>query len=888
MADFSSKYDPMGIEDRLYEFWLKENLFTPDLNSKKPTYTIVIPPPNVTGRLTLGHILNNTIQDILIRYKKMSGFETLWLSGMDHAGIATQVKVEEDRLLPTGIKKEDLGRKKFLEEVWKWKEEYADVIRIQLKKMGCALDWTRERFTLSEDYSKKVIKVFVDLYNKGLIYRGKRIINWCPRCLTALSDEQVETEEKPGKLYYIKYPIKNSQIFIIVATTRPETMLGDTAVCVNPKDERFRTLVGKTVTLPIMNREIPIISDDYVDPEFGTGALKVTPAHDPFDFELSKKHNLQIINIMNPDGTLNENAGVYNKMERFETRKKIIEHLKSLGLLEKIENYTVPMGICERCETPIEPRLSKQWFVKMKPLAEPALEVVKNGKIKIYPKRWVNLYNHWLENVRDWCISRQLWWGHRIPIYYCRTCQTSNKSQSPSTKHQPNPKFQYQDSNKNSGVIVSEIKPEKCPFCGSTDIYQDEDVLDTWFSSWLWPFATLGWPEETEDFKRFYPTQTLATGWDIIYLWVARMIMAGLEFTKNIPFSNVVFHPMIRDEKGHKMSKSLGNSPEPMDLIEEYSADALRLGLMLITPREQDVLYSEKSIDVGKKFCNKLWNASRLIMTTFKDLPESLPSELSDFDLWILDGFNQLLRDVEFYLGNFELNALSRRLYDFFWHKFCDWYLEIIKIPPYNTKNASKYLLKQILKLLHPFIPFITEEIYQKFSGKKKKSILLEDFPKVINVTRSINFVNETINLIEEIRNIRGLFSIPPYETLNMIISTDDERKNFIEKNSSVLQKLSKVNSVIFGNKPKTAVATIVLPKFLAYVILKGVDINKEKKRLKNEIEFLTQRIDELKNRLNNPRYVNQANVEVRQKEEKRLEESLIKIEYIKQAIGNL
>mgnify|MGYP005840197273 CR=1 FL=1 len=870
MDEFPNRYDPAGIEDRIYEFWLKENLFTPDLRSEKPTYTITIPPPNVTGRLTLGHILNNTIQDVVIRYKKLSGYETLWLPGMDHAGIATQVKVEEDRLLPRGIKKDDLGRERFLKEVWKWKEEYANVIRTQLKKMGCALDWTREHFTLSEGYSKKVIKVFVDLYHKGLIYRGERIINWCPRCLTALSDEQVETKQIPGKLYYIKYPIKNSKDFITVATTRPETMLGDTAICVNPMDKRFSSNIGEIAILPIMNREIPIIADNYVDPEFGTGALKVTPAHDPFDFELSKKHNLKIINIMNPDGTMNENAGPYQGIERAEARKKIIEHLKSLNLLEKIDNYTVPIGICERCETPIEPRLSKQWFVKMKPLAEPALEVVKNGKIKIYPKRWVNLYNHWLENVRDWCISRQLWWGHRIPIYYCKNCYHAN------------------DSEAKIGIIVSETKPAQCAHCGSKEIYQDEDVLDTWFSSWLWPFATLGWPDETMDFKHFYPTQTLATGWDIIYLWVARMIMAGLEFTRNIPFSNVVFHPMIRDEKGRKMSKSLGNSPEPMDLIAKYGADALRFGLILITPREQDVLYSEKSIDVGRKFCNKLWNASRLIMTTFNDNQEFLYGELTDFDLWLGNEFNQLLKDVEYYLERFELNAIARRLYDFVWHRFCDWYLEIIKIPPYNKQNASKYFLKELLKILHPFIPFITEEIYQKFSNNKQKSILLEKFPMPIEIKKPVHLANEIINIIEEIRNIRGLFSIPTQEILNIIIATDEERQIFINQNILLLQKLAKVNSVIFNNKAEKSVATIVLPRYIIYVLLKGIDIEKEKKRLKGEIEFLTQRIDELKNRLNNPRYLNQVHIEIQQKEAKRLEESLTKIEYIKKAIENL
>ncbi len=887
MEEIPARYDPKGIEDRWYEYWLRENFFTPDPKSCKPTYTIVIPPPNVTGKLTLGHVLNNTVQDILIRYMKILGFETLWLPGMDHAGIATQVKVEEERLLPNGIRKEELGREKFLQEIWKWKEEYASIIRAQLKKMGCALDWTRENFTLSDDYSKKVITVFVKLYEKGLIYRGERIINWCPRCLTALSDEQVETEQKNGKLYFIRYPLKDGEGFVTVATTRPETMLGDTAVCVNPDDVRYQDLIGKTVILPIMQREIPIIADNYVDPEFGTGALKVTPAHDPFDFELAKKHNLRIIDIMNPDGSLNKNAGIYEKVDRFEARNKVLEHLKSLELLEKTENYTVPMGVCERCETPIEPRLSKQWFVRMQPLAKPALDVVQNGQIRIYPKRWTNLYYHWLENVRDWCISRQLWWGHRIPIFYCKKCCTSCNAQTQSSKHGTDQTF-FDGTNRNDGTIVSETKPEVCPKCGSKEIYQDEDVLDTWFSSWLWPFATLGWPEQTEDYKKFYPTQTLATGWDIIYLWVARMIMAGIEFTGKIPFSNVVFHPMIRDEKGRKMSKSLGNSPEPMDLIEKYGADALRLGLTLITPREQDVLYTEKSIDVGRKFCNKLWNAARLVFTTTHDSQaDNLPEALSDFDVWILEEFNQLLKDIDFHFKNFELNAISRKIYDFFWHRFCDWYLELIKIPPHNGSNLARYMLKQLLIVLHPFIPFITEEIYQRFPAKKK-SIMSEAFPVPVDTGKSTVLVCELIALIEEIRNIRGLFSIPHSERLNIIVTTDRSIQDFFEKNIAVFQRLAKINIVLFRGKPEEAAATIVLPKIVAYVILKGIDISKEKKRLDDEIEFLSQRIDELKNRLNNPRYVNQVEESVREKEQKRLEESLIKIEHIRQAIKNL
>ncbi len=884
MEEIPPRYEPKGIEDKWYDYWLNENFFTPDPESTKPAYTIVIPPPNVTGRLTLGHVLNNTIQDVLIRYMKLKGYETLWVPGMDHAGIATQVRVEEERLLPNGIRKEELGREKFLEEIWKWKEEYANIIRAQLKKMGCALDWTRENFTLSDDYSKKVIRVFVKLYEKGLIYRGERIINWCPRCLTALSDEQVETEQKNGTLYFIKYPLKGTDKFVTVATTRPETMLGDTAICVNPTDDRYKEIVGKTAILPIMQREIPVIADDYVDPDFGTGALKVTPAHDPFDFELARKHNLQIIDIMNPDGTLNKNAGSYAMMDRFVARKNLVENLKSLGLLEKTENYTVPMGICERCETPIEPRLSKQWFVRMQPLAKPALEVVKEGKIKIYPKRWTNLYNHWLENVRDWCISRQLWWGHRIPIYYCKNCMEKHTTET-DAEHSSISK--HEKPREQIGIIVSETKPDACPECGSNEIYQDEDVLDTWFSSWLWPFATLGWPEQTADYKKFYPTQTLATGWDIIYLWVARMIMAGIEFTGNIPFSNVVFHPMIRDEKGRKMSKSLGNSPEPMDLIDRYGADALRLGLMLITPREQDVLYSEKSIDVGRKFCNKLWNASRLILTTCTDSTTDSHAELTDFDIWILEEFSQLLKDIEYHFSNFELNAISKKLYDFVWHRFCDWYLEIIKIPPYNTRNIARYMLKQILIALHPFIPFITEEIYQKLPSREK-SIMLETFPKPTITKQSSKLAAEMIALVEEIRNIRGLFSIPNNESLGVVLTTDEDRKSFIEKNISVLKKLANINSVSFQNKPEGPVATIVLPGLNSYISLKGINIDREKERLQKEITFLTRRIDELKNRLNNPRYLNQVPEEIKRKEEKRLEESLNKIEYIRLAIKNL
>ncbi len=866
MDNFPSKYDPKGIEDKWYKFWMKEKFFTPNIKSKKPTYTVMIPLPNVTGRLTLGHALNNSIQDILIRHSKLSGYETLWMMGMDHAGIATQVVVEE-RLLEQGIKKENLGREKFVKMVWKWKDEHARIIRTQLKKMGFALDWGREQFTLSEDYSKKVTKVFVDLYNRGRIYRGEYIIHWCPRCLTALSDEQVETEEEPGKLYYIKYPLIGLDVCITIATTRPETMLGDTAVCVNPADKRYKEFIGERVLLPIMKREIPVIADDYVDPDFGTGALKVTPAHDPFDFQLAKKHNLEFLNIMNRDATMNENTKQYSGLERYEARKKIIEELKRQKLLDKIEDYKVPLSKCERCHTPIEPRISKQWFVRMKSLAAPALKAVKQGKIKIYPRRWVNLYNHWLENVHDWCISRQLWWGHRIPVYYCSECFDPEKAET------------------QRGIIVSATKPKRCSSCGSTNIYQDKDVLDTWFSSWIWPFATLGWPKKTRDYQRFYPTQTLATAWDIIYLWVARMIMAGFEFTNQKPFSSVVFHPMIRDGKGRKMSKSLGNSPEPIDFVKKYGADALRFGLQLITPKEQDVLFSEKAIDVGRKFCNKLWNASRLIWLNHRNDNDTLSKELSIYDTWIIAQFNRLLASTDKHFSNFELNAIAREIYDFVWHTFCDWYLEIIKIVP--SPDVPKYLLRQIVILLHPFIPFVTEEIYHKFNFPKK-SIMLETWPSKIKIRKDVTGVTTTKVLIEEIRNVRGLFNISPKKTLDAIVNTNAKFENFLKENTGIIKKLARLDKIDFRKSPDVSVASVIMPEVECFIRLSGLDLKKEKKRLVREIESLSQRIDEIKYRLNNPKYISKASDEVKQRENQRLEGFLKKKEGIERAIERL
>jgi valyl-tRNA synthetase len=866
MNDFPSQYDPKGAENQLYQNWLDENYFTPDPESDRPPYTIMIPLPNVTGPLTMGHVLNNSFQDILIRYKKLSGYNTLWLVGMDHAGIATQVKVEE-KLLAKGIKKQQLGREKFIEEVWKWKEDIAGVIRNQLCKLGYALDWSREQFTLSKEYSEKVTRVFVALYNKGLIYRGEYIINWCPRCLTALSDEQVVTEERPGKLYYIKYPIVGTAEHITVATTRPETMLGDSAVCVNPHDKRYQKFIGRRALLPIMEREIPIIDDPYVDPEFGTGALKVTPAHDPFDFELARKHNLEPIDIMNPDGTLNTLTRQFSGQDRYEARKKIVEHLKAAGLMEKIEDYKLPLSKCERCETAIEPRISKQWFVKMKPLAEPALQAVNDGSVRVFPKRWVNLYNHWMENVHDWCISRQLWWGHRIPVYYCNACYDPDKEDS------------------EQGIMVSETAPTRCSSCGSGDVYQDEDVLDTWFSSWIWPFATLGWPRDTDDFRRFYPTQTLVTGWDIIYLWVARMVMAGLEFTQRVPFTDVALHVMIRDEKGRKMSKSLGNSPEPMELIDKYGTDALRFGLLLITPLEQDVLFTEKSIEVGRKFCNKLWNGARLVYSNSDKDTEFTPEKASIYDAWVMNRFDMLLSDIENHFAEFEVNAIARDLYNFVWHTFCDWYLEFIKIVPSGA--AARFILKHLIIALHPFMPFITEEIYQKF-GFSLKSIMLEQWPGALRVNQDTSGVDIIVGLIEEIRNVRGIFNIKTKEKLDIVLNAKAHIADFLKSSEDVLKKLGGLGNVEYGQTARESAASIILPGIECFVKLTGIDMAKEKGRLRKEIDFLTQRIDEIKHRLNNPKYVSKASDDVKEIEKNRLEDFLKKKEGIQKAMKKL
>jgi valyl-tRNA synthetase len=717
MADELEKvYNPHEVEDRIYKEWEDKGYFRAAPKAGKKPYSIVIPPPNITGILHMGHALNNTIQDILVRFKRMQGFETEWMPGTDHAGIATQ-NVVEKKLAKEGRRRQDLGRDKFVEEVWRWREEYGSTIIRQLKKLGCSCDWPRTRFTMDDGLSKAVLEVFIRLYEKGLIYKGSYIINWCPRCQTALSDEESQHKDVEGMLYHIRYPIKGEKGHVVVATTRPETMLGDVAIAVNPKDKRYKGLKGKTVMLPLLDRELKVVFDPLVDLKFGTGALKVTPAHDPVDFELGMKHGLEKINVMNDDATINSAGGDYEGMDRFEAREAILEDLKERGLFIKSEAHRHAVGHCYRCHTMIEPRLSPQWFVRMKPLAKPAIEAVKKGRIKFYPPRWTKVYLDWMENIRDWCISRQIWWGHRIPVYYCQRCVKTGilNDKFPISNGKINPK--------SKGIIVSRTRPEKCPKCGSADIEQDPDVLDTWFSSWLWPFSTFGWPEKTPELKYFYPTNSLITAQEIIFFWVARMIMAGIEFAGGIPFKDVYIHGTVRDITGTKMSKSLGNIIDPLDMIEKYGTDALRFSMISITAQGQDVFLSEGKFELGRNFANKIWNASRFILMNLK--PEEVRADLCVFfnaadlglpERWILSRFYSTLKDVTGCLDSYKFNEAANSIYEFFWHEFCDWYIEIAKLSldKKETQIVLYKVLEKSLRMLHPFMPFVTEEIWQK------------------------------------------------------------------------------------------------------------------------------------------------------------------------------
>ncbi|ADQ06965.1 valyl-tRNA synthetase [Caldicellulosiruptor hydrothermalis 108] len=850
-------YNPKEVEDRLYKMWLDKKYFHAKIDYSKKPFTIVIPPPNITGQLHMGHALNNTIQDILIRFKRMQGYCTLWLPGTDHASIATEAKIVE-KMKEEGLTKEMIGREKFLERAWEWKRVYGGRIIEQLKKLGASCDWDRERFTMDEGLSNAVKEVFVRLYEKGLIYKGERMINWCPTCHTTISDAEVEYEEKKGKLYYIKYPAKDNSYHIVVATTRPETMLGDTAVAVNPNDQRYKHLIGKTVVLPLVNREIPVIADDYVDMEFGTGVVKITPAHDPNDFEIGQRHNLPMVQVIDTKGYMNENAGKYAGKERYEARKNIVKDLKELGFLVKEVDYTHNVGHCYRCSTVIEPLVSKQWFVKMKPLAEPAIRVVKEGKIKFIPERFEKIYFNWMENIKDWCISRQLWWGHRIPAYYCRDCEN---------------------------MMVSREEVKVCSKCGSSNVYQDEDTLDTWFSSALWPFSTLGWPEETEDLKYFYPTDVLVTAYDIIFFWVARMIFSGLEHMGKEPFKYVLIHGIVRDAQGRKMSKSLGNGIDPLEVIEKYGADALRFTLVTGISPGNDTRFHMEKVEANRNFANKIWNAARFVLMNL-DIDTSFKPDASKFtftERWILSRLDTLVREVTENLEKFEIGIAAQKLYDFIWDEFCDWYIEMSKPTLYNKEASNNKevqyvlltVLTDVLKLLHPFMPFVTEEIYLNLPHVEE-SLVIATWPKPrgYQFTEDIQMVEKLIELIRSLRNLRLERNIKPDIKPKVYIKTDElSMANQLSLWEIYVKRLANFDQVIISNEvPEDSVA-LVLSWGVAYVKLKEiVDVQAELKRLLDEKERLLKEIERSEKLLSNQNFLQKAPEKVVNEEKEKYE----------------
>ncbi len=875
MNDIPKTYNPKATEDKWYKYWEEKGFFKAAVDPKKRSYTIVIPPPNITGILHMGHALNNTIQDILIRYKRMQGYEVLWLPGTDHAGIATQNVVEKE-LAKENKKRGDLGREEFIKRVWKWRDEYGNTIIKQLKKLGCSCDWSRTRFTMDEGLSDAVREVFVRLYNKGLIYKGDYIINWCPRCQTALSDEEAQHRDIDGMLYFIKYKIKDSQEHVVVATTRPETMLGDVAVAFSPKDKRYKHLKGKKLILPVINRELEAIFDRLVDPKFGTGALKVTPAHDPVDFQLGLTHKLEPINVMNPDATMNREASVdYEGMDRIECREAILEALKERGLLVKAEPHRHAVGHCYRCHTMVEPRLSKQWFVKMKPLAKKALEAAKKKRIKFYPARWTKVYINWMENIRDWCISRQIWWGHRIPVYYCKKCQgrsaVSDARLAPSSANR-------KPQTVNPGIIVSKTRPDKCPSCGSADIEQDPDVLDTWFSSWLWPFSTLGWPSETEDLKYFYPTKTLVTAQEIIFFWVARMMMAGIEFMGEIPFSDIYIHGTVRDDTGTKMSKSLGNIIDPLDIINEFGADALRFSIISITAVGQDVFLSRDKFESGRNFANKIWNASRLVLMNLDsgkidiDTDDSFKdSSLELKERWILSRFYQTLKNVGDSLDSYKINEAAKLIYEFFWHEFCDWYLEFAKttFSSSQTQACVYQVLEKSLRILHPFMPFISEEIWQLLPHRSESVMVASwpEFEKKLIDKKADRDMDAIIAIVTAIRNIRSTWRIEAQKTIAVHIKVpSDPAKKVLIENGEYIKRLAKVDELIVDRdlvKPKSSAAD-VCGDLEVFVPLKGIiDYEKEKDRISKNLESLNARFGDLSGKLKNERFLQNAPADV-------------------------
>lgn len=865
----ADKYNPKEFEEKMYDEWEEKGYFKPSMDTTKPSYCVMMPPPNVTGKLHMGHALDGTIQDVLIRFKRMQGFNTLWVPGSDHASIATEAKVVE-KIKSEGLTKQEIGREKFLEKAWEWTKLYGGEIQKQQRKLGCSCDWERRRFTLDEGLSDAVLEEFVKLYNDGLIYKGKRMINWCPYCHTSISDAEVEYEEEASHLWHIRYQIKDTNEYVIVATTRPETMLGDTAVAVNPNDERYKHIVGKTCILPIMNKEIPIIADEFVDKEFGTGCVKITPAHDPNDYKAGIAHNLEIVEVFDESSIMKDLVPEYEGLTTLQARKLILEKLEELGALVEIEDYSHNVGKCYRCHNTIEPRISEQWFVKMKELAEPAIKVVKEDIVKFVPKRYEKTYFNWMENIQDWCISRQLWWGHRIPAYYCEECGHAN---------------------------ISKSVPEKCEKCGSTRLHQDEDTLDTWFSSALWPFSTLGWPNNTEDFKTFYPTNVLVTGYDIIFFWVARMVFSGLYATGEKPFNDVLIHGIVRDSQGRKMSKSLGNGIDPLEVIEKYSSDALRFSLLSGTTMGNDIKYMPEKLEQASNFANKIWNAAKFITMNLVEDDKIIEFEekiknnktgiykteaLTVEDRWILNKLTNLMKTVTKNIEEYDLGIALDNIYNFIWNEFCDWYIEIAKSRLYSDNVNEKtqvcfvlnYVFSNVLKLLHPFMPFVTTQIYDKLVNKNKKDLMISEWPannKTVEYDEKNDFIEDLKQAIIQIRNIRANMNVHPSKKAALIFVTNNY-KNEIERSKIFIEKLGFSNEIIIKENeegiPENAISIMTSGMKIFIPFEELVDINEEKERLEKEKEKLEAEVERANKMLANPGFTSKA-PESKIKEEK-------------------
>ncbi|MBQ2086063.1 MAG: valine--tRNA ligase [Oscillospiraceae bacterium] len=871
MKELAKQYNPKEVESRIYSNWMESGYFHAECDPEKTPYTIVMPPPNITGQLHMGHALDMSLQDVIIRLKRMQGYSALWLPGTDHASIATEAKIVE-AMREEGITKDDIGREGFLERAWKWKEQYGGRIDEQLKYLGSSCDWDRERFTMDEGCSKAVLDVFCKLYEKGLIYRGERIINWCPHCKTSISDAEVEFEEQDGSFWHLRYPFSDGSGYLELATTRPETLLGDTAVAVNPNDDRYRDAVGKTVTLPIVGREIPVVADDYVEMDFGTGVVKITPAHDPNDYEVGLRHGLEIINVLNEDGSVNENGGKYCGMDRYECRRQIVKDLEEGGFLVRVEPYKHNVGTCYRCGTTVEPRISKQWFVKMQPLAEPAIKAVEDGSVRFVPERFAKTYFNWMYNIKDWCISRQLWWGHRIPAYYCDDC---------------------------GEVIVAKEQPECCPKCGGK-VHQDEDTLDTWFSSALWPFSTLGWPEDTEELKYFYPTDTLVTGYDIIFFWVARMIFSGIEHMGEIPFKTVFIHGLVRDAQGRKMSKSLGNGIDPLDAIDEYGTDALRFMLASSVSPGNDMRYSDEKMIAARNFCNKMWNAGRFILMNDVDdvEPDKLPDVLEIEDKWILTQLENVIQEVTANMEHFELGIAASKVYDFAWDVFCDWYVELAKLRLNSDDETRKrsckqvlvYTFTRILQMLHPFMPFITEAIYEALPTSCE-SIMISRWPEFdasLCFTEDTERFGKIMDVIKAVRAIRAEKNVQPSKLLDISIETQET--SVFEAGSEFIKRLAKAATVTVGTQfdIPDAVQAVTDSARALIPLSELVDREKELARLEKELKAVEKDMAGLEGRLSNPQFLSKAPENVVAGERDKLEKLVAKKAMITESISKL